>query len=614
MLLRIWRALVVRKLARWLIPRVLDILDPRQDLFYGHRLGRKLAGMSLAGLSCLPIAPGRYREFLAGISMLLLNRDLESVLSRVQAAARMGFPALGLVLTHLARGYLNCGDYERSRALLTQAHDLDPANAYPTYNLALLCLVFGDEAKAKVLIMAAIAADKRYAMAHQNMAARYERDVWLPTELDSTGDAELHLYDAYHHIGQLLVNAGDARGGIRMFGAAMKLQQKLAMRYFVPKALIDALAKFESFDPAKPLRILPYEWVTQIGHIGMIDALLKMERLGMRPAVNWVLLAPRRKVANPAFLECWKPYLTIVQEQALIDELFPYQRICGEQFNCYVDDQGNVIDWSDAASRAFIEWDRQGRGPLIAIPDEVKDMGRRRLAAFGVPNDAWFVALHVRSSGFYREGAGFIQRHRNASLGSYLPAIRRITQAGGWVIRMGDPSMPPLKRMPKVVDLACNPYWTRSLDIYLWSQARFFLGTTSGPTNAVVSFHTPTLLVNCVSNYAQSWNSRVIFVLKPFWSQVAGRYLKMAEVFTTGFRAKVFNISALAREGVYPESNSAKDILAAVDEMLEYLDNGSLPAMQDPGPLANAPYPLWLWGNAHPSKRFFSAHHQVLID
>ena len=190
----------------------------------------------------------------------------------------------------------------------------------------------------------------------------------------------------------------------------------------------------------------------------------------------------------------------------------------------------------------------------------------------------------------------------------------RITQAGGWVVRMGDSSMKRLKSMPHVVDITQNPNWSRLLDVYLWSEARFFLGTTSGPTNAAVAFHTPILLVNCVSNYAQSWNSRVMFVLKPFWSRLERRYLKMDETTTPEFRAKIFNIHSLAKDGIFPEPNSATDILMAVEEMLEYLDGEGLPAMQDPGPLAGAHYPLWLWGNAHPSKRFFTAHRHEMLD
>ena len=609
------KSLLLIKIKRMIFSYVLNLMGPLGTRSLAYQLQRNSLIAILRILSFFPLLRRKYKTFLMATVCILNEDDLSLTLSYLRASAHLGLPKLTIVLIGFARMDLYNKNYERSQALLTMAHEFIPYSADVSYNLAMLSLIHSDVTRAKKLLIEAIAADRRYAMAHQNIAARYERDTWIPTEFDLTSDPELHLYDAYHYLGQILVNqSNDVSLGLKMFANAMSLQEKLAKRYDIPKVLQKALLQFEGFDPSKPIRILPYEWVTQIGHLGMIDALLKMQRLGMRPDVNWVLLAPTDKVSNQAFLDLWKPYIIIIKNQDLINALFPFQRICGEQFNCFINDSGEAIDWSDAAAQAFIEWDRQARGPLISLPDKIKEMGKKQLADLGMPPDAWFVALHVRSKGFYGEGISLIQSHRNASLRSYLPAIRRITEAGGWVVRMGDSSMDRLQNMPHVVDITQNRNWSRSLDLYLWSQARFFLGTTSGPTNAAMAFHTPMLLVNCVSNYAQSWNSKVMFVLKPFWSRLEQRYMKMNEVTTPEFRAKIFNIHSLAKDGIFPKSNSARDILMAVEEILEHLDGDGLPAMQDPGPLAGAPYPLWLWGNAHPSKRFFNSHHRELLD
>ena len=565
-------------------------------------------------LRCLALLlPAKFGSVAKAFSQLLVC-DFDGALVSFGKAGELKFPEIDMVLVSLARAELYCREYRFSRKLLELAYRLNPKNADAAYNLSFLFLVFKEESAAKELILEAIALNRKYAMAHHNLAARYDRDTWVPKALDLLGDPDLHLYDAYHYLGQLLVNAADLETGISMFGNAMKLQVELARKYPVPAYLFEMLCKLPGFDRNKPLRILSYEWITQIGHLGMIDALLKMQRLGMRPDCNWVLLAPQEKIANSDFLQCWSPHVTIINDPVLIDALFPYQRICGEQFNCYMAAQGEVMDWSDAAAQAFIEWDRKGLGPLISLPAQIEEFGRRTLADLGLPRDAWFVALHVRSGGYYGEGWSHTQKHRNAPLKSYLPAIKRIHAAGGWVIRMGDPSIAPLAKMPMTIDLTHSPHRSGRLDVYLWARARFFLGTTSGPTNAVISFHTPTLLVNCVSNYAQSWNSRVLFVLKPFWSKATGRFLQLREVFTPTFRAKMFNIRALAGEGIGAKANSAEDILSATEEMLGYLDAGELPSMQDAGVLENAGCDLWLWGNAHPSKRFFEKYRQQLID
>ena len=67
----------------------------------------------------------------------------------------------------------------------------------------------------------------------------------------------------------------------------------------------------------------------------------------------------------------------------------------------------------------------------------------------GLPPDCWFVSLHVR------EGVGASRRDGN--IADYLPAIRRITQAGGWVVRIGDASMTKISDVPNLIDYAHAP-------------------------------------------------------------------------------------------------------------------------------------------------------------
>ena len=385
------KPLFLIKIQRIVFYYIINFMKPTRAKSRIYHLHQKIIATCIFCFSYFPLTTKRYKMFLRAVGFLFSGSDLDTIISYFKQAASQGFPPspFSLALFAFAKADLYCGNYDRSQALFELGYDLKPDSADSCYNLAMLCLINGDVSRAKKLVMEAIAEDKRYAMSHQNLASRYERDTWIPTELDLTSDPELHLYDMYHYLGQILVNqSNDVSLGLRMFGDAMRLQQKLATRYQIPEMLQKTLLQFKGFDPSKPIRILPYEWITQIGHIGMIDALLKMQRLGMRPDVNWVLLAPKHKVANQAFLDCWKPYIITIRNQDLIDALFPFQRICGEQFNCFINDSGDAIDWSDAAAQAFIEWDRQARGPLISLPVEIKEMGRKQLADLGMPPDA----------------------------------------------------------------------------------------------------------------------------------------------------------------------------------------------------------------------------------
>lgn len=556
----------------------------------------------------------RHKLLVLAVRSLHLRDDVAAAVAYLREAADNAARSVDVVILNLSKVEFaaNTKRSSQTRLALLQCAVSIGKNAECRYELALAHLLKGEEDLAGPLLMAAIRANPLYGMSHQNLAAKYDRERWSPEPLDLVGDPKLHLYDAYHLLGQLLVNIGDVQPGLRMFGKAMRLQQELGTRYPLPQALVEQVAACPGYRSDRPIRIVPYEWVTQIGHLGMLDALIKMSRLQLRPDVNWVLLAPDEKVVNQAFLACFAPHFVIVRDADLVARLFPYQRACGEQFNCHVKEDGEAVDWSDVAAQAFIEWDRQGRGPLIAPSQDVVDEGRVAMEALGLPRDAWFVALHARSSGFYGEGLGFIQTHRNAPLASYLPAIEWIVARGGWVVRMGDPSMPPLKSMEHVIDVAHSPRRSRKLDVYLWSNCRFFLGTTSGPTNAVISFHTPSLLVNCVSNYAQSWNARVVYVLKPFWSVPLRRFLTWREAFSPRLRASMFNARSMAAEGIEPRANSANDILVATQEMLDQVGPGGMAPPAASNPMHELGLPTWLWGNASPSRRFLNEHPELL--
>jgi putative glycosyltransferase (TIGR04372 family) len=556
----------------------------------------------------------RLQLLVVGVKRLHVDGDISAAVTCLKEAAGIRPPLVTAVAAGLARVELitDTRDSRQNRLILLKFANEIYDDGDVRYQLALAHLSAGESEVAGQRILEAIQLQPACAMAHQNMAAKYDRLLWKPEPLDLAGDPEIHLYDAYHLLGQLLVNIGDAVRGLEMFGMAMKLQKKLCERYPLPESLVSSIEAHEGYQAAKPIRIVPYEWVTQIGHLGMLDALIKMSRLGMRPDVNWVLLAPDDKVVNQAFLDCWTKHFLIIRDKALVAKLFPYQRACGEQFNCYVQDDGKVVDWSDAAAQAFVEWDKRQLGSLISASEEILQYGRAKLAAIGVPSDAWFVVLHARSSGFYGEGLGFIQKHRNAPLSSYLPAIDAIVKHGGWVLRMGDPSMPKLKAMPQVIDVAHSTQRSKKFDVFIWSQCRFFLGTTSGPTNAVVSFHTPTLLVNCVSNYAQSWNNRVMFVLKPFWSIQQRRFLNYRETFAPKLRASMFNARSMAAEGIYPRANTSEDILVATEEMLARVQAQAMTPDPAENPMHDLGVPPWLWGNATPSRRYLDKHPELL--
>jgi putative glycosyltransferase (TIGR04372 family) len=550
------------------------------------------------------VAPGWSSIRLANGLFDAVSGNYDEAMPHFAAAVRGG-AHVDIIYHYLGVIEMELGYYAIAERLFTEALKLQPYWANTLISLGQVRLALGAEQQALASLLKAIALDPKYGMAHQNLAARYDRQTYRPSKLDKSGRAEVALYDAYNLAGERLIHLGRATDGVRCYTNALKQQQKLARDFELPAHLQKALTRKSRFDPCLPVRILGYEWVTQIGHLGYIASYLKMQRLGWRPTSNVVLLAPKHKIANPAFLKLYRNSVVIVSEPNLISKLFPYQRHLGDTFNGWLRDDGTGEDWCEAGARAHRAWDEKGLPPLLAPSEAIVENGFQWLEAHGVPKGGWFVAMHARSSGFYREGLGSSQGHRNASIASYFPAIREITRRGGWVVRMGDASMPKLPQMPNVIDYAHSRMKRDWLDVFFWSKARFFLGTTSGPTNAVMALFTPTVLVNCLSNYAQLWNNRTIYCLKPFWSKPKRQFVPIAEFTSHPMRGKIFNIDILAQEGVFPQNNTAQDIEEAVAEMLDHLDAGTLPRRQDASVLDGSGSDPALWGNAHPCRSFF---------
>ena len=70
-------------------------------------------------------------------------------------------------------------------------------------------------------------------------------------------------------------------------------------------------------------------------------------------------------------------------------------------------------------------------------------MGKEQLMQLGIPKDAWFVCIHAREAVFLRLMKSYIVIAMPYS--NLIPAIEEITRRGGWIVRLGDPTMVPLK-------------------------------------------------------------------------------------------------------------------------------------------------------------------------
>jgi putative glycosyltransferase (TIGR04372 family) len=223
---------------------------------------------------------------------------------------------------------------------------------------------------------------------------------------------------------------------------------------------------------------------------------------------------------------------------------------------------------SRSAYQIYSLW--KGRAPLLRMTPADLQWGDEALRRLGLPENAWFVCVHVREGGFSPIDEE-LQAHRNASIEATIPAMLEIGRAGGWVIRTGDPSMKPLPPLPQVIDYAHHPMKSDRLDVILCARARFILGSTSGITLVGSIFGVPCAIMNTIPTSNLWYNSHDLSIVKLLWSEKLNRYLRFDEVL--GSRLADLRYAAMYRQsGIRVDENSAQDITDLADEMMQRLD------------------------------------------
>jgi putative glycosyltransferase (TIGR04372 family) len=479
----------------------------------------------------------------------------------------------------LLRSFFELGEFDQAHAAATQLAGEDLSST-PTLALlkAMLDIIANDEPAALDSMAAACRGDPALLRPHQNIAARSPH-YYVPNSIDHLSGAPGRLFDLCNFAGQRVIHVGRGELGVRLYERALDAQAEL--RRDVRPQLSPELERLlgELGVRLDELKLIPEEWSTQIGHLGMLEILFRMRDLGWWSGQAVLVVRPEL-IANPAFFRLFEATCKVVVigetvSQATGEELLSLQRWYGMNFNAFRLPDGHVVPWQDAGALAIDEWERQGRAhPLRDAYDRVVDRSEPAGEAFqrlreqwGMKPDDWYVCLHTRDAAHYFEFKGTGQTHRNAPIETSLDAIRFITAQGGWVIKLGGPNSPKLPHLERTVDYALSGFRTDLLDLHLIRHARAFLGTTSGLTNVAISFGIPSAIVNAISTDAQLWNKDVRFALKPV-RLTDGTMLTQRQLTSSPWRWRVFDAAVLGRSGAHPVTNSAAEILQTAKEVV----------------------------------------------
>lgn len=309
-----------------------------------------------------------------------------------------------------------------------------------------------------------------------------------------------------------------------------------------------------------------------MGNIGVyehLEAYLKTKKMGLISSREQILIVdPQTPVNNSDYLDYWKQHITVISEPSMIRVLEPLEKCLTIPLTSYISLQGKVYKSFMALGEVRSRWIEEGRAPLLTISDEDYVRGWNALKSFGMRKDDWFVCLHVREGG-WNDLNSATEDFRNADINTYHLAIKAITDAGGWVIRMGDPGMNPLPSMSRVVDYAHSDAKSSWMDVFLCAQCRFFIGTSSGLSTVAMAFGVPVVGTNilpaCGTYYSPSID---LFIPRICRHNGENRLLNFSELYSPPIGISVSQHD-YARANVEILENTDEEIEDVVKEMVQ---------------------------------------------
>jgi putative glycosyltransferase (TIGR04372 family) len=283
---------------------------------------------------------------------------------------------------------------------------------------------------------------------------------------------------------------------------------------------------------------------------------------------------------NQTYLDYWRPHVEMPEPDAQGSNVETLARQIGvppARFNQITEplwatklSSGETLWHMQFAAAVQREWELRGGRPLLSLSEPDEAFGRTALAELGLPADAWFACFHVREPGFWWKWNRFHASTRDADADTYVQAMQAVVARGGWVVRMGDPSMKKLPALPGVIDYAHSALKSERMDVYLTARCRFFVGVNSGLSFLPSTFGRPCVLTNFTPISVPFPYSADIAVPKLFRRRGADRFISIEELFA----AKLADAQFQARipKDVEVIDNSPEEICDAVSEMLDEIE------------------------------------------
>jgi len=235
--------------------------------------------------------------------------------------------------------------------------------------------------------------------------------------------------------------------------------------------------------------------------------------------------------------------------------LLPYERLADEFY------------WKFAAQQKKPKYH-------FSLSDEELGRGLQLRRAFGIPDTAPIVTLHVREAGYLPHLT--YHSYRDADIATYVPAIEYLIHENFYVVRLGDNTMKPfVNPPPQLIDAPFAPGYSELVEPYFIAVSRFYIGMPSGPMSLALGLGTRVVCTNArihriAAGGITTGAPEDFFIPKKYYSEELGRPLRYEEIIGSPLldcaRSHLFR-----KARVRLLDNSPDEILLAVREMNDSL-------------------------------------------
>ena len=219
--------------------------------------------------------------------------------------------------------------------------------------------------------------------------------------------------------------------------------------------------------------------------------------------------------------------------------------------------------------------------PHINFTNDEEIKGKKILKELEIPEDAKFVCLIVRDSGYLNRHKAYehslrdwsYHDYRNGDIDKFVLAAEELVKRGYYVFRMGINVLKPLNSSnPKIIDYANLEIRSDFMDIYLGAKCFFCVSTAAGFDMIPRIFRKPITCIGMLPlGYIETYSKKDLIITKHHINKKNKKKLTISEIFSSNAAISLFSEDFMKKD-IELKENSPEEIRDLAIEMDERLN------------------------------------------